>query len=343
MRICFLMYPWETMTKGDSSLRLIHECVKRGHSVAMTTPERLGIRDSVTMANCEVFKKDQRVSSSINSFRNNVEKYWKNLPLAGFDVVFMRANPPLDPLLLNFLDSIKDDVFVMNAVRGLREANNKIYTAAYYDPDHDFIPITHVSKDVAYLKQIIDESDHDQMVMKPLDGYGGRGVIIIEKSASNNIKSLLDFYVNHSSRDGKSQYVILQEYVPGAEKGDVRVFMLNGEPVGALRRIPSSGDIRSNITAGGSIAKHKLTKDEIKICRKIGEKLVRDGLFFAGLDLIGGKLIEVNVMSPGAITEYNRLNNTKLQIKIIDFLEKVVQERNQAYERKNTLNSMFID
>jgi len=323
------MYPWDKMTKGDSTLRMIHECVKRGHSVAMTTPERLGIRDSVTMANCEVFKKDQKVSSSINSFRNNVEKYWKNLPLTGFDVVFMRANPPLDPILLNFLDSIKDDVFVMNAVRGLREANNKIYTAAYHDPDHDFIPITHVSKDVNYLKQIIEESDQEQMIMKPLDGYGGRGVIIIEKSASKNIKSLLDFYVNNSSRDGKSQYVILQEYIADADKGDVRVFMLNGKPIGALKRIPSTGDIRSNITAGGSIAKHKLTKDEIKMCLTIGDKLVRDGLFFAGLDLIGGKLIEVNVMSPGAITEYNRLNNTKLQVKIIDYLEKTVEERNR--------------
>lgn len=343
MKICFLMYPWEKMTKGDSTLRLIHECVKRGHSVAMTTPERLGIRDSVTMANCEVFKKDQKVSSSINLFRNSVEKYWKNLPLASFDVVFMRANPPLDPIMLNFLDSIKDDVFVVNAVRGLREANNKIYTAAYYDPDHDFIPTTHVSKDVNYLKQIIDESDQEQMIMKPLDGYGGRGVIIIEKSASQNIKSLLDFYVNHSSAGDKSQYVILQEYIPGAEKGDVRVFMLNGEPVGALKRIPSTGDMRSNISAGGSIAKHRLTKEEIQMCRIIGEKLVRDGLFFAGLDLIGGKLIEVNVMSPGAITEYNRLNKTKLQVKIIDFLEKTVQERNKAVERKINLNSVIID
>ena len=337
------MYPWDSMTKGDSTLRLIHESVKRGHFTAMTTPERLGIRDSVTMANCEVFKLDQKVSNSINSFRKNVEKYWNNLPLAGFDVVFMRANPPLDPLILNFLDSIKDDVFVMNAVRGLREANNKIYTAAYYDPDHDIIPTTHVSKDVNYLKQIIDESDQEQMIMKPLDGYGGRGVIIIEKAASKNIKSLLDFYVNQSSADGKSKYVILQDYIPDADKGDVRVFMLNGKPVGALRRIPSTGDIRSNITAGGSIAKHKLTRAEITLCKKIGEKLVRDGLYFAGLDLIGGKLVEVNVMSPGAITEYNRLNKTKLQIKIIDFLEATVRERKRTLQRKINLDSMMND
>ena len=330
MRICFLMYPWERVTKGDSTLRMIHECVKRGHDVALTTPERLSIRDSVTMANCEMYTIGQKVSSSVESFRQNGEKKWKSQPLAEFDVVFMRSNPPLDPIVLNFLDSIKDDVFVMNAVRGLREANNKIYTAAYYDPENSFIPKTYVSKDVNYLKQIIDESDQDQMIMKPLDGYGGRGVIIIEKSASKNIKSLLDYYVNNSTSDGKSQYVILQEYIEGAEKGDVRVFMLHGKPIGALRRVPTTGDVRSNISAGGTTEKYTLSKEEIKICKTIGEKLVRDGLFFAGLDIIGSKLVEVNVLSPGAITEFNRLNKTKLQIKIIDYLENTVKARNLA-------------
>jgi glutathione synthase len=295
----------------------------------MTIPERLSIRDSITMANCEVFKKDQRVSSSISSFQQNCEKSWKFLSLSECDVVFMRANPPLDPLVLNFLDSIKDDVFVMNAVQGLREANNKIYTAAYHDPDQEFIPRTYVSKDTDYLKQIIDESDQEQMIMKPLDGYGDRGVIIIEKSASKNIKSILDFYVNNSNSDGKSQYVILQEFIPGAENGDVRVFMLHGEPIGAIRRIPSTGDVRSNISAGGTAVKHKLTKNEIDLCRTIGKKLVRDGLYFAGLDLISEKLVEVNVLSPGAITEYNRLNKAKLQVKIIDYLEQVVIAKNK--------------
>ena len=341
MKICFLMYPWEEVKKLDSTLRLIHECVKRGHLVGMTTPERLGIRDSVTMANCQIFDRGQKVSASMSSFYKNAAKSWKNVPMAGYDAVFMRANPPMDPLVLNFLDSIKDDVFVMNAVKGLREANNKIYTAAYYDPDHELIPTTHVSKDVDYLKQIIEESDQEQMIMKPLDGFGGRGVIIIEKSASKNIKSLLDFYVNNSRPGEKSQYVILQEYVPGAEKGDVRVLMLNGEPIASIRRVPSSGDVRSNVSAGGSVQKYKLTKEEVKFCRKIGEKLVRDGLYFTGLDIINGKLIEVNVMSPGALTEYNMLNKTRIQVPIIDFIEKTVLEKNRARKRKSDMDSML--
>ena len=158
--------------------------------------------------------------------------------------------------------------------------------------------------------------------MKPLDGYGGRGVIVVEKTAMDNIKSLLEFYINKSK--GESNYVILQEYVEGAENGDVRVLMLNGKPIGALRRIPAKGDIRSNISAGGSVERYKLTKKDIVMCEIIGEKLVKDGIYFAGLDIISGKLIEINVLSPGTIADINKLNNVKLQENIIDFLEEVV-------------------
>ncbi len=120
--------------------------------------------------------------------------------------------------------------------------------------------------------------------------------------------------------------MILQEYVEGAEEGDVRVLMLHGEPIGAIRRRPAKGDARSNISAGGTVEKYKLTKEDKILCKKVGEKLVRDGIYYAGLDLIGGKLIEVNVMSPGTITDINKLNNTKLQRKIVDYLERVVDE-----------------
>jgi glutathione synthase len=134
--------------------------------------------------------------------------------------------------------------------------------------------------------------------------------------------------------------VILQEYVEGAEDGDVRVLMLNGEPVGALRRRPAKGDARSNISAGGTVEKYKLTKADKVLCRKVGEKLVRDGIYYAGLDLIGGKLIEVNVMSPGTITDINKLNNTKIQCKIVDYLERVVEE---ISNRKNKSELIKID
>lgn len=325
MKICFIMCPWnEVNPKQDSTLRIIHELALRNHEVAITTPSDLTIRDSVTLSLCRLIKPDSMVSSSIPSFYKTTIFDTKMTALKDFDVIFMRENPPMDPLVLNFLDSIKDDVFILNAVDGLREANNKIYTAAYYDPNRELIPATHVSKNIDYLLNIIEESENDKMIMKPLDGYGGSGVIVIEKSAMHNIKSLLDFYIHRT--EGKSNYVIVQDYVEGAEDGDVRVIMLNGEPIGALRRRPAQGDARSNISAGGTVEKYKLTTADKILCKKVGEKLVRDGIYFAGLDLIGGKLIEVNVLSPGTITDINKLNNTKLQRKIVDYLERVVSE-----------------
>lgn len=323
MKICFIMYPWDQVEpEQDSTLRMIHELVSRDHEVAITHPQDLTIRDSLTFSFCKTIIQEQEITLNIPSFYKSIIFEKEEKPLKYFDVIFMRENPPLDPLVLNFLDSIKDDVFILNSVDGLRLTNNKIYTAAYYDPQHELIPTTHVSKNIDYLWRVIKESDKDKMIMKPLDGYGGSGVIIIEKSAMHNIMSLLDFYVHRTKEE--SSYVILQEYIEGAEDGDVRILMLNGEPIGALRRRPAKGDGRSNISVGGTVEKYTLTEMDKILCKKVGVKLVRDGIYYAGLDIINGKLIEVNVLSPGTITDINKLNNTKLQCKIVDFLEYVV-------------------
>ena len=128
MNICFLMYPWESIKspENDTSLTLIHECVKRGHGVAICSPSNLTIRNSVTNAFCTVLNRADKISSNLKTFYKQTSLREEMLPLAGFDVIFMRANPPLDPIMLNFLDSVKDDVFIMNSLQGIREANNKL-------------------------------------------------------------------------------------------------------------------------------------------------------------------------------------------------------------------------
>ncbi len=339
MNICFLMYPWEEIKPDhDSTLALIHECAKREHGVAICTPSNLTIRNSVTNAFCTIINRMEKVPSSPKSYYKKATIREEMLPLAGFDAIFMRANPPLDPLMLNFLDSVKDDVFIINSVQGMREANNKLYTAVFEDPDNEIIPVTHVSKNKNYLIKTIEESTADKMILKPLNGYGGSGVILIEKSAMGNINSLLDFYISKS--DGSSDYVILQEYIEGAEKGDVRILMLNGLPIGAMKRIPGEKDHRSNVTAGGTVEKHRLTAAEKILCKKIGPKLVKDGLYFVGIDVINGKLVEVNVMSPGGITYINKVSKVRLQEKVIDFLESKVLEKNAAFKRMTDLKRM---
>ncbi len=332
------MYPWDQIDpENDTSLALIKECAKRNHGVAMCTPANLTIRDSVTSAFCTVVGRMDKVPTSLKSFYKKAELREEMLPLAGFDAIFFRANPPLDPIMLNFLDSVKDDVFIINSLEGMREANNKLYTAAFGDAHSNIIPNTHVSKNKKYLIQQIKNSKSDKMILKPLNGFGGSGVILIEKSAMSNINSLLDFYI--SGKDGTSNYVILQDYIEGADQGDVRILMMNGEAVGAMKRVPGSDDHRSNVSAGGSVQKHTLTKAEKALCKQIGPKLVKDGLYFVGIDVIGGKLVEVNVMSPGGITYINKVykNKRKVEEKVIDFLESKVLDNLEAFNRRSRL------
>lgn len=340
MKICFIMYPWGRISpETDTTLRLIHECVKRDYFVAITTPNKLTIRESTTSAFCKVVIK-QKPSNTIPIFYKKITFRKHMLPLAGFDAIFMRANPPLDALALNFLDSVRNDTFIINDIDGLRIANNKLYTASFQDEAKEFIPATYVSKNRDYLKSVLKSIDSERMIMKPLTGFGGRGVIVLEKSAEHNISSLLDFYIGEGNN---TNYVILQEYIHGAEHGDIRIMMLNGEPIGAMRRVPAKDDIRSNIHAGGSVVKHVLTPQEKLLCKAIGPKLVRDGLYFTGLDVINGKLIEVNVLSPGGIVRINSLNRTKLQIKVIDFLEQVISNKEMLANRKYSLRKAIED
>ena len=331
MNFCFMMYPWDKVEpESDSTLRLIHQAVLNGHVVGLICPNNLTIRASVTYGFCRIIEPMENVPAKPQTFYKKVKFREQLLPLGGFDGIFIRTNPPLDNLMLNFLDSVQDDTFIVNHIDGLRKASNKLYTAAF---DGALIPDTHVSKNKDYLKRIIDESTDERMILKPLDGFGGNGVIVLEKSATQNISSLLDFYIG---QEPSSNYVILQEMVEGAEEGDIRILLLNGEPIGAMRRVPAEGEFRSNVHVGGRVVKHVLNKEQKRLCKKVGQKLVKDGFFFVGLDLIGDKLIEVNVCSPGGITRINKLNRVNLQQQILAFVEEEVSLRNNARSRKST-------
>jgi glutathione synthase len=121
---------------------------------------------------------------------------------------------------------------------------------------------------------------------------------------------------------------MVQEYLDEVKtKGDVRILMLNGEILGGMRRIPAEGDFRTNIHAGASPAKYVITENDRRICNAIADRLVKDGLYFVGLDLIGDKLVEINVVSPGGIPRINRLDGGKLEVKVIDFVEDMVRKR----------------
>ncbi len=324
MHIGFIIEHWDNLEPVKSStLAIIKECLARNHKVSILYTNNLTVRNNVVHGSCLTIKKMDKIPENITTFYKKIEFDKKMLALHAFDCIMIRKDPPISPLAFNFLDAIKDEVVIINDIDGIRKANNKLYTTTFHDPNNLFLPVTHVSGSKTYINRIIDESNQEKMILKPLDGSGGRGVIVLEKNARSNINSLLDFYIDDSGEN----YVILQEYIEGAEHGDVRVIMLNGKAIGAYHRKPAVGEVRANIQAGGSAHKYTLTESQKRVCKKIGSKLVADGLFFVGLDMIGDKILEVNVLNPGGITNINRLNKVKLHKNVVDFLEEKVEEK----------------
>lgn len=324
MHIGFIIEHWNNLEPTKSStLLMIKECLQRGHKVSILYTNNLTVRNNVVHGYIYTITKMDKIAENITTFYKKVTFTKQMIALHAFDCIMLRKDPPINPIVFNFLDAIKDEVIIINDLDGIRKANNKLYTTTFHDPNNSYLPVTHVSGSKKFINSIIDNSDKEKMILKPLDGSGGRGVIVLEKNARSNINSLLDFYIDESG----DNYVIIQEYIEGAEEGDVRVLMLNGNAIGAYNRKPATGEIRANIQAGGSAHKYTMTESQKKICKKVGTKLVADGLYFVGLDMIGDKILEVNVLNPGGITNINRLNKVKLQKQLVDFLEDKVEEK----------------
>ena len=324
MHIGFIIASWSKMdAPANSSLLVIHECIKRGHTVSILYTNNLTVRNNIVHGIIETIESMDKIPEGVVSFYKKVTFEKRLRALHVFDCMMIRKDPPINPLVFNFLDAIKDEVVIINDVDGIRKANNKLYTTTFHDPHNTYLPITHVSGSKKFINQTIEESEQEKMILKPLDGSGGKGVIVLERNARSNINSLLDFYIDETG----DKYVILQEYIKGAEDGDVRVLMLNGKFIGAYNRKPADGETRANMQTGGSAHKYVMTESQKKICKKIGTKLVADGLFFVGLDMIGDKILEVNVLNPGGITNINKLEKLKLQKEVVDFLEDKVDAK----------------
>ena len=327
MHIGFMIAPWETLTPTkNSTILIIRECLKRGHKVSILYPENLTVRNNVAYGRLMRIEELEKIPENITQFHKKVSFKPILSPLHSLDSLMIRKDPPIDPVIFNFLDSIKNECVILNDVDGIRKANNKLFTSTFNDPSNSYLPITHVSKDKEFIRKAITEMPGDKVILKPLVGSGGHGVIVLEKNAQSNISSILDFYI---SGTGNENYVIIQEYIEGAEHGDVRVLMLNGKFLGAYNRKPPEGDIRANIQIGGTAHKYKMTDSQMAVCRKIGPRLATDGLYFVGVDMIGDKILEVNVLNPGGISNINKLDKVKLHLNVVDFIEEKVNEKHE--------------
>jgi glutathione synthase len=327
MKIAFLMDKLESINpENETTSYLMYECNQRNHTVYFLEPHDVYVRENEVAARMRNITVPPDLS---------MENYWRCLinclkkdelifeTITDLDALFLRKNPPLVYQTMEFLGPVNDQVFMINSTSGQILANSKLYILNF----PEIIPESHVSRDPNRLKRIIDDFG-GAMVIKPLQRYGGEGVIKVSTQDQENLVSLINYYVRAFRAYPEREPIMVQEYLEVVKReGDVRILLLNGEILGAMKRIPREGDFRTNIHAGARAYKHEITANEMDICAAIKFRLIEDGLFFVGIDVIGDKLVEINCVSPGGIPRINRLNNVKLERKVIDFIEGKVSER----------------
>jgi len=245
----------------------------------------------------------------------------EDVDLGDVDAVFIRKDPPFTDAYLWLtlvLDHLEGRTLVVNSPRGLREANEKLYAHHFPDVVPPTIMTSHKDEILRFLQDVGGKG-----VIKPIDGHGGEGVFVLSIS-DTNLHGLIEAVTHTGKRNAIVQALLPEVY----DLGDKRILLVDGELLGVVGRIPRKGDIRSNVHVGGSAKLASLDEADLRIIETIKPRLIADGLFFVGLDVIGGRLIEVNVTSPTLIQQMSRLTGENLSATVIDRLE----DKAHAYE-----------
>ena len=243
------------------------------------------------------------------------------LPMSALDVCWMRKDPPFDDeyLFSTYILELADesgDCWVLNRPRGLRDANEKAYILHF----PELIPTTLVTHHSDEIKAFIDEVG-GKAVVKPLDGHGGSEVFLLTQD-DPNLNSILEVITRLGRR-----YVMVQRYVPEARSGDKRILLVDGEPLGAVLRVPQGTDLRGNLHVGGKASPGVITERDREIIDTISARLSKDGIYFAGIDILGDYLTEVNVTSPTGIQEMSRFDGVDYSAQWIAWQEEALERR----------------
>jgi glutathione synthase len=291
---------------GDSTFALMLEAQGRGHRLFYYEPGTLALRDGRVMANgCDVTVRDEPGRHASLSEPRDVD-------LSSFDVVHMRQDPPFDMTYItitHMLEHIHPGTLVVNDPAEVRNAPEKLYVLQYAK----FMPPTLITRDVLTIRKFRDE--FGDIILKPLYGNGGAGVFRLAHG-DENFAALVELFTL-SFREP----FIAQRYLADVRKGDKRIILVDGEPVGALNRVPAVGEHRSNMHIGGRPEPAELTDRDREICAAIGPDLKARGLIFVGIDVIGDYLTEINVTSPTGIREIKRFGGPDIAALIWDAIE----------------------
>ncbi len=280
---------------GDSTFRIALEAQARGHSLFYYTPDKLAFVEGRVTARGYPVEVRRELGNHVSYGRET------EVDLADYDVVWLRQDPPFDMGYItttHLLDMIHPRTLVVNDPFWVRNCPEKLLVLQF----PDLIPPTAVARDLATIRAF--KARHGDIILKPLYGNGGAGVFRLDPN-DRNLSSLFELFTSMSREP-----LIVQKFLPDVAKGDKRIILVDGQPIGAINRVPQPGETRSNMHVGGRPEQIGLTARDREICARIGPVLREKGQVFVGIDVIGDWLTEINVTSPTGLQELERFDGT---------------------------------
>jgi glutathione synthase len=342
MRIAFFVNSIEAETPTYTTTGLALAALARGHDICYVTPGDFVLRpdDSLMVRGTTLPGKRYKKAETFHSALQGEEAVIETIDIKDVDIVFLRNDPSLDAderpwaahvgAMFGRLAAARGAI-VVNDPDGLALAQNKLYFQGF---PRAVRPETLISKSIEEIRAFIDEQPKG-VIVKPLQGSGGKNVFKIASADDANLNQIFEAV----SGEG---YLIAQSYLPAATEGDVRLFLMNGRPLekdgkyAAIRRVPAKGEVRSNIHASGTAAPVDITPEMLAIAEMVRPKLVEDGMFLVGLDIVGDKILEINVFTPGGLNTMFDLYDTDFADTVIASLEdKVIQRDAYAASIRN--------
>ncbi|WP_293450002.1 glutathione synthase [Planktotalea sp.] len=307
MKIAFQMDPIQDVNiDADSSFRLAEEAQSRGHDLFYYAPDMLAYEEGRVTAKGHDFTVQRIQGDHVHLGQE------RHVDLSEMDVIWLRQDPPFDMNYItstHILDRLHPKTLVVNDPFWVRNYPEKLLVLDF----PDLTPPTTIARDLETIKAF--KAKHNDVILKPLYGNGGAGVFRLDAN-DRNLTSLHELFTGFSREP-----LIVQKFLPDVSNGDKRVILVDGEPAGAINRVPAAGETRSNMHVGGRPEKIGLTERDLEICARIGPLLREKGQVFVGIDVIGDYLTEINVTSPTGIQELERFDGVNIAEKIWQAIE----------------------
>ena len=309
LKVAVQMDPVEGINiHSDTTFMMMETAQERGHSLWVYTPDRIALEEGRVTARGRPLTLRRELGNHFTAGPMELRD------LSEFDVVLMRQDPPFDMAYItatHFLEKIHPKTLVVNNPAEVRNAPEKLFVTGFEGVQ----PPTLITSDIEAIYDF--RARHGDMVLKPLYGGGGSGVARL-KTDDPNLDALIELH----TMIGREP-VIAQKFLPAVAKGDKRILLVDGEPVGAINRVPAEGQVRSNLRVGGRAEQVELTARDRELCAIIGPQLKARGLLFVGIDVIGDYLTEINVTSPTGAQQLKRFSGVDATAVMWDRIEEI--------------------